>query len=129
MDLYLVIIKTCDEDTGLSYFMLSRVGRGPEDCWKNLQTGNTKWSKQEKDNLHNITTRILKQNDRKVRIVSEPYLQRISRLIEGKWLNYEKKTDRLSLGPRFLGQMRRWLQSELPNIKCSYSCCDVRMLL
>ena len=116
----LVIIKTRDDDTGLSYFMLSRLGRLPEDCWKNLQTGNTKWSEYEKDNLHNIATQILKQNDRKVRIVSEPYLQRISRLIEGKWLNYEKKTDRLSLGPRFLGQMRRWLHSELPNIKCSF---------
>ena len=40
---------------------------------------------------------------------------------------YEKKTDRLSLGLRFLGQMKRWLQceSELPNIKCSYSSCQL----
>ena len=123
----LLIIKTRDDDTGLSYYMLTRLGRNPEDCWKNLQTGNTKWSEQEKDNLHTIATQILKQDDRKVRIVSEPYLERIARLIEGKWLNYEKKTDRLSLGPRFLGQMRRWLscESELPNIKCSYSSCQL----
>ena len=32
----LVIIKTCDVDTGLSYYMLSNMGRDPEDCWKNL---------------------------------------------------------------------------------------------
>ena len=60
--------------------------------------------------------------------MSPPYLQRISRLIEGKWPNYEKKTDRLLLGPRFLGQMRRWLDSDLPkfqNIKCSYSYCQL----
>ena len=58
----LVIIKTRDDDTGLSYYMLTRLGRNPEDCWKNLQTGNTKWSEQEKDNLHTIATQILKQD-------------------------------------------------------------------
>ena len=66
----LVIIKTRDDDTGLSYFMLSRRIRLPEDCWTDLQTGNTKWSEYEKDNLHKIATQVLKQNDKKVRIVS-----------------------------------------------------------
>ena len=129
----LVIIKTRDDDTGLSYFMLSRMGRLPEDCWTNLQTGNTNWSDYEKDNLRNIATQVLKQNDKKVRIVSANYLQRLSRLIEGKWLNYEKKTDRLSLGPRFLGQMRRWLDSDLPKYQVFLfllsTCCDARSLL
>ena len=54
----LAIIKTLDDDTGLSYYMLSNMGRDPDDCWKNLLTGNTKWSEQEKDNLHNIYTRL-----------------------------------------------------------------------
>ena len=71
----LVIIKTRDDDTGLSYFMLSRMGRLPEDCWTNLQTGNTNWSDYEKDNLRNIATQVLKQNYKKVRIVSANYLQ------------------------------------------------------
>ena len=44
----LVIIKTRDDATGLSYFMLSRMGRLLEDCWTDLQTGNTKWSECEK---------------------------------------------------------------------------------
>ena len=38
--------------------MTSRLGRLQEDCWTNLQTGNTKWSEYEKDTLHNITTQM-----------------------------------------------------------------------
>ena len=38
--------------------MTSRLGRLQEDCWTNLQTGNNKWSKYEKDTLHNITTQM-----------------------------------------------------------------------
>ena len=110
----LVLSKTRDETTGLSYLLLRHIVQTHDDCWTSLEVpgGATKWSTTEKKNLHNIATRILSDDRREVWIDSKDGETRetYKRLLEHKWLNFSKNSSTLSLGPRFLGQMKPWIQ-------------------
>ena len=110
----LVLSKTRDETTGMSYLLLRHIVQTHDDCWTSLEVpgGATKWSTTEKENLHNIASRILSDDRREVWIDSKDGEKRetYKRLLEHKWLNFSKNSSTLSLGPRFLGQMKPWIQ-------------------
>ena len=110
----LVLSKTRDETTGKSYLLLRHIYKTHDDCWKSLQVpgGATLWSTTEKTNLHEIATRILSEENKQVWVDSkdEEIRNTYERLLEHKWLNFEKKNSTLTLGPRFLGQMKPWIE-------------------
>ena len=124
----LLTIKTRDEETDLSYYMLSKLGRLPEECWKDLKTGNSNWSDTEKSNLRKIANQIMGLKQKCVKVGDPHSLQKLSRLIEFKWLNYCKETDTASLGPRFLGQMRRWIRDQNDDVDRLCHFCHVVVL-
>ena len=110
----LVLSKTRDETTGKSYLLLRHIVQTHDDCWKSLEVpgGATSWSTAEKTNLQEIATRILSDEMKQVWVDSkdEEIRNSYERLLEHKWLNFEKKNSTLTLGPRFLGQMKPWIE-------------------
>ena len=109
------LTKTRDEQTGVSYLPLRNLVESGDDCWRNLaiRTGGLEWSEKEKEDLRFIADRILKDENKGLTIKEikekKPLLDRISRLIKHKWLNHDEEKKKIYLGPRFLGQMKRWI--------------------
>ena len=109
------LTKTRDEQTGVSYLLLRNLVESGDDCWRNLaiRTGGLEWSEKEKEDLRFTADRILKDENKGLTIKDikekKPLLDRISRLIKHKWLNHDEEKKKIYLGPRFLGQMKRWI--------------------
>ena len=128
----LTIIKTRDEDSGEAYYMLSNTTKTADDCWEDLtlRNGGMEWDEREKKILKKIATKILREKKKKVSSSDildffdvESTMERdalegdIQRLVKFKWLNTNNEME-VTLGPRFLGQMRKWIPLQTDIVYC-----------
>ena len=93
-----------------------------ESCWKTLNVWNLNFTETEKEKMKNLATLIVKMEGRKVtqKDLLTPMVEDLkvenslsSRLIRFKWLKFDQANSTLSLGPRFIGQMKPWIQETL----------------
>ena len=101
------IVKIRCDVSSESFMVLRNIVKTADDCWKDLavKTGFRKWSDDEKNDLLKISTALLQTKEKLIEIESQEYLDRITRQIRHKWLNFDENTGKVSLSPKFLAQM------------------------
>ena len=128
-------------------------------CWDKFSADELFWDEFERDILHTVSEKIVREEGKEIssRDIFQHYKKdfrtdptfsvriekTMERLIEEKWLKYNEETLLLTLGPRFLGQMRKWI-STVTNVvhchcgllvlrgyfcKCKLTGCHVKCLL
>ena len=103
--------------------------------WDKFSADELFWDEFERDILHTVSEKIVREEGKEIssRDIFQHYKKdfrtdptfsvriekTMERLIEEKWLKYNEETLLLTLGPRFLGQMRKWISTVTNVVHCS----------
>ena len=132
----LKIVRTRDEETGKDYYVLTYVCKTAQDCWDKFSADDLIWNDSERDILYTVSEKILREEKKEIstRDIFNHYKEdfdvpgfsvriedTMERLIKDKWLKYDEETLLVTLGPRFLGQMRKWIPTVTNVVHCHCS--------